>query len=143
MVVLVDTNVILDYLMMRGPFFEASFECIVRCASDEFDGYVALHSLPTIWYILRKSPEEERREMLEEVCGVLQVAGVSHEEVCRAIQMKDFKDFEDCLQDRCTKEVNAQYIITRNKADFAHSEVPALTPSEFLQLLKDVSMPHR
>ena len=43
---------------------------------------------------------------------MLRVAGIRHEEVCRAIQMSDFKDFEDCLQDRCAKEINAQYIIT-------------------------------
>lgn len=52
----------------------------------------------------------------------------------RAIKMAEFKDFEDCLQDRCAKSVNAEYIITRNVEDFSKSEIPAMLPEDFLKL---------
>ena len=45
--------------------------------------------------------------------------------------MEEFKDFEDCLQDECAKQVFADYIITRNIADFTTSEIPSLTPADF------------
>lgn len=49
--------------------------------------------------------------------------------------MAEFKDFEDCLQDRCAKSVNAEYIITRNVEDFSKSEVPAMLPEDFWELI--------
>ena len=137
MVVLVDTNVIIDYLASREPFYHASSEIITKCAQKDLVGYIAFHSIPNLWYILRKVPEDKRREWIIDVCNLLRVAGVSHEEVVKAIRMKDFKDFEDCLQDRCAIGVGAEYIITRNTEDFVGSEVQAVLPEDFLKILKE------
>ena len=62
-----------------------------------------------------------------DLCGFL-------EPVVKAIEMRKFKDFEDCLQDRCAKSVDAKYIITRNVADFSNSEVTAILPEDFLKI---------
>lgn len=70
-----------------------------------------------------------------DICGFLEVAGVSHDEVLRVIKMDKFIDFEDCLQDRCAKNVGAEYIITRNIDDFSESEVPAISPENFLKAI--------
>ena len=51
-----------------------------------------------------------------------------------AIKKSNFKDFEDCLQDKCAVGVNANYIITRNVDDFVGSEVPAILPEDFLKI---------
>lgn len=132
MVILVDTNVIIDFLTTREPYFDASSKVIAKCADGELTGYIAFHSIPNLWYILRKVPDEKRRKWLIDICEFLTVVGVNHDEVLRAIRMKDFKDFEDCLQDRCAKDIGAKYIITRNVADFINSEVPAMSPEDFL-----------
>lgn len=91
--------------------------------------------LPNLWYILRKVPAETRRSWLEKVCKILKVASASQEAVMKAIKMDNFKDFEDCLQDRCAEEVSANYIITRNTADFEASVVSAIEPDEWLKKL--------
>lgn len=132
MVILIDTNVIIDFLTTREPYFDASSKVIAKCANGELTGYIAFHSIPNLWYILRKVPDDMRRKWLIDICEFLTVVGVNHDEVLRAIRMKDFKDFEDCLQDRCAKNIGAKYIITRNVADFIHSEVPAVSPEDFL-----------
>lgn len=118
MVVLIDTNVIIDFLVAREPFYDSALHVMEKCASGEAEGYIAFHSLPNLWYILRKVPAETRRSWLEKVCKILKVASASQEAVMKAIKMDNFKDFEDCLQDRCAEEVSANYIITRNTADF-------------------------
>lgn len=135
MVVLVDTNVIIDFLITREPFYKASSRVITKCASKEVDGYIAFQSIPNLWYILRKIPEEKRRNWLSDICDFLRVEGVSHNDVVRAIKMEKFKDFEDCLQDRCAERIGADYIITRNVKDFAGSAVPAVSPEQFLEML--------
>lgn len=135
MVVLVDTNVVIDFLITREPFYKASSEVITKCASKELDGYIAVHSIPNLWYILRKIPEDKRRKWLSDICEFLQVGGVDHEDVSKAIRMMEFKDFEDCLQDRCAERIGAEYIITRNVKDFEGSVVPAISPEEFLKAI--------
>ena len=53
----------------------------------------------------------------------------------KAIKMTEFKDFEDCLQDRCAERIKAEYIIMRNTDDFEGSAVPAVVPEEFLEII--------
>lgn len=46
------------------------------------------------------------------------MGNIDHVNVKKALLREDFVDFEDCLQDECAKEINADYIITRNVQDF-------------------------
>ena len=55
-----------------------------------------------------------------------------------AIENQDFKDFEDCLQDECAREIDADYIITRNTGDFKVSKVPAIEPEQFVAKIQAV-----
>lgn len=136
MVILIDTNIALDFLTMRHPYYENARDVIRICAEDKVKGYIAFHSLPNIFYILRKSyPEADRREMLKKLCCVLQVTAASHDKVCEAINQTDFRDFEDCLQEKCAKEVLADYLVTRNLDDFKNSQMKAVLPQEFLQMM--------
>lgn len=135
MVVLIDTNILLDYILKREPFYEDAKKVMEICSSDMADGCIALHTVTTVWYLLRKLPEETKRAALKAVCELLQVVGTSHDEVLNAIESADFKDFEDCVQSKCAKTANAEHIITRNASDFEASEIPALTPQEFLALM--------
>lgn len=136
MVILIDTNVIIDFLIVREPYFASASEVITKCANREVKGYIAFHTIPNLWYILRKVPEEKRRKWLADICEFLQVTGAGHDEVLKAIKMKDFSDFEDCLQDRCAEGVGAEFIITRNAEDFTGSVVPAISPEDFLTTIR-------
>ena len=134
MVVLIDTNVALDFLTVRQPFYQSAKAILKACASDNVQGYIAFHSLPNIFYILRKSySDEDRRFMLEKLCLILRVTGASHERVCDAISRGEFSDFEDCLQDERAQEVSADYTATRNFDNLKCSSVKAIIPERFLQ----------
>lgn len=135
MIVLIDTNLILDVLEKRTPFYDASNAVLTYCAQNKADGYIALHSISNIYYILRKHySSEDRRRLLLGVLDFLHVAGAQHENVRNALKRNDFSDFEDCLQDECAKQINADYIVTRNVSDFTASNVPAVTPEELLKI---------
>ena len=139
MVVLIDTNIILDILQKRVPFYEYSYQVLSYCASGKIKGYIALHSISNIFYILRKYfSANDRRKLLIGVLEFLEIANVNREEVKRALLRNDFIDFEDCLQDECAKQVFADYIITRNTDDFLTSEIPAISPSDFLEEWKNM-----
>ena len=134
MLVLFDTNIILDILEKRLPFYDASKSVLESCISGDVTGYIALHSISNIFYILRKRySAADRRKLLLDILDLLQVAGADHDSVRKALQREDFSDFEDCLQDECAKQIHANYIITRNTDDFSNSNIPAITPSAFLE----------
>ena len=134
MVVLIDTNVVLDILEKRDPFYQSANDVLSMCAAKEIDGYIALHSISNIFYILRKHYSvENRRRLILGILDFLQVANASHENVRHALERNDFPDFEDCLQDECATQNCAEYIITRNIDDFSNSNIPAVTPSDFLE----------
>lgn len=135
MVILIDTNILLDYILKREPFYEDAKRVMEVCSTDKADGCIALHTVTTVWYLLRRFPEKTKREALKTVCEFLQVVGTSHDEVLNAINAVDFKDFEDCIQSKCAKSANAEYIITRNVSDFELSEIQAVTPQTFFASL--------
>lgn len=137
MVILIDTNILLNYLTSRpDPYLEQSVEIVRMCASEECTGYIAFHTLSTLWYVLRKWEDKERRQSLKAVCEIFSVASASQNEILEAIDNDRFADFEDCLQDKCAKEVGADYIVTCNVKDFNESEISAITPAQFLKLMK-------
>lgn len=142
MEVLIDTNVIIDYITKRisSPDLDASVRTVTLCGDEEIDGYVAFHSIPNIWFTLRSKSEDLRREWLKNICQLLTVAGASHENVIAAIENQDFKDFEDCLQDECAQTVKADYIVTWNIKDFDCAKTKVITPKEFVQLYSEDSL---
>jgi predicted nucleic acid-binding protein len=135
MVVLIDANVVLDYVASREPFYRDAYRVMELCASGKVKGYLAFHSVSIIWYTLRKfiPDNADRRQWMRKLLELLEVAGASHEAVLRAIDMEDFRDFEDCLQDRCAEAVGAEFIVTRNVKDFVCSTVKAVTPADFCE----------
>lgn len=135
MLILFDTNIILDILEKRQPFYEASRSVLEECISNDIRGCIALHSVSNIYYILRKRfSVSDRRKLLLDLLDLLQVAGTDHEHVKNALQRESFSDFEDCLQDECAKQIHADYIVTRNITDFSTSDIPTVTPEDMLKI---------
>lgn len=134
MTVLLDTNVLLDYLQARNDFQSAE-KIINLCADKKLTGFMAAHSVPDMYYILRKFfSDSDRREMILSLIDIVPVAEINHAKIATALANSNFSDFEDCLQDECAVAVFADYIISRNTQDFAQSKVPAITPDDFLAM---------
>ena len=134
--ILIDTNVLLDYLLIREPFCHDAKMIMQACTDNKIRGSIAAHSIPNLFYILRKDYEpEERRELLINICKIFDVVGINNDKIVSALKNKEFTDYEDCLQMECAKEYAAKYIITRNVPDFTASEIKAITPEEYVKLL--------
>ena len=133
--ILIDTNVLIDYLLEREPFFEDAKEVILSCADGKVKGCIAAHSIPNMFFILRKDySAKERREVLSNLCSIFDVEGIDKAKLLAGLSNEDFSDFEDCLQMECAKSYGADYIVTRNVSDYATSEVKAIEPKDYLKL---------
>lgn len=138
MKILVDTNVLMDFLTERTPFCEAADQVIKLCAEGKVTGYMAAHSISNLFYLLRKTHTvDERRDILLNMSTMLEIEGITRENVHDALRNTDFYDFEDCLQMECGRNKNIDFIVTRNTKDFIHSEIKAITPPEFLERVND------
>ena len=133
--ILIDTNVLLDYLLERDPFFEDAKKLILSCTEGDTKGCIAAHSISNMFFILRKDyTAGERREILSSLCTIFDVEGIDKAKLLAGLANEDFSDFEDCLQMECAKSYGAEYIITRNVADYSASDIKAILPSEYLEL---------
>jgi predicted nucleic acid-binding protein len=134
MVILIDANIILDHLIPRQPFADIANDILSLCVQQRCSGYIAVHSITNIFYILRKQfPTSEIKKMLIELCEFIEVAGIQKKQVIDALVNEDFDDLEDRLQVECARMINADFIITRDINDFSASPIPAILPEELLK----------
>ena len=127
--ILIDTNVIMNFITGRDDPYRSACERLMElCAQGRFVGYVAFHSLSTVWYVVRKrKSESEARFWLDQICNLM---------VVEAVNNRSFKDFEDCLQDECAVSVNANFIVTCNVKDFKCAKTEAITPDALVSILE-------
>ncbi|MEY8356230.1 PIN domain-containing protein [Lachnospiraceae bacterium 54-53] len=136
MVVLIDTNVVIDVLMKREPYAKEAQEILVKCATGDITGFLAAHSIPNLFYILRKDYSvEERRTFIKNLCAIFRISDLNGKKILAAAENETFSDFEDCLQVECAAEVMSDYIVTRNPSDFKNSRIKTIAPGELLSLL--------
>lgn len=134
--ILVDTNVLLDYLLCRSPYDQAAEQIIIACKQQRVSGCIAAHSISNMFFILRKAfSVAERRKLLLSICELFEVEGIDRGKIFHALADETFLDFEDCLQKECAVAFQADYIVTRNGADFKSSRIPCIEPLEFCKML--------
>lgn len=137
MLILIDTNVLLDVIARREPYIIFSEKVIDLCRQEIINGAIAGHSVLNAMYVLRKNfTLAERKEIFLSLCEFLYVESIDFGKIIQALKNDDFSDFEDCLQMQCALSLRADYIVTRNVKDFAASEIPAVTPEEFFNILE-------
>ena len=130
---------IFTYLTKREDPYLHECEVIIRlCAEGKIEGFIALHSLSIVWYLMRKYPEMDRMNCLAELSQILEMATPDMEMIREGLQEGLFTDFEDLLQDCCAQAVPADYLVTANVKDFKNGVVPAVTPVQLLQLVNSI-----
>ncbi len=137
--ILIDTNILINFITDRDdPYKHECNKLMELCAEGLFQGYIAFHSLSTIWYVIRRQKNEnEARFWLEKICDILTIASAPQNQIQEAVRNRSFRDFEDCLQDECAVHVNAQYIVTCNTKDFQSAKSHAITPDSCIKMLTD------
>lgn len=134
-VILIDLNVLLDVLYKREPFYELSARVLSVIESGQVIGFIASHSLPTLFYILKKDQAIKNVKMvISNLLQILKVASVDQDTIEKALRL-DYKDFEDAIQMSSALQCKADYLITRNTKDFEPPLIPVMQPVEFLAIV--------
>lgn len=132
--IFLDTNIVLDILLQRDPFYADAAAIWLKIESNELEALISLQSLGTIFYLLRKHMDTpSARKALQTICRVVNIADSPAQAGHMALQSTQ-PDFEDALQYAIAVLAKVECLITRNAADFPkRGKVPVLTPEEFLR----------
>lgn len=133
--VLVDLNVIIDVVQNRQPFYEASAGVVDAVARGEVVGWLAAHSVTTLFYVISRT--RNRETAVQAINGLLEALTVANvdDTVIREAVSLGWKDFEDAVQMASAGAEGVDYLITRNTKDFQSGPVPVIQPAAFLALL--------
>ena len=134
MIVLVDTNILLDVLARREPHYQASARVWTLAERGEIMAFISAISFNNIYYILRKAESKTTagnalkllRDVFESVAPDTKIINQAIDSEC--------EDFEDAIQFHSAVRIGAHILITRNPNDFPTSSVTIATPEEFLKI---------
>ena len=136
--ILLDTNVIVDFLQNREPWVKDAYELFAFVATDRVEGCVTAKELTDIHYLSRKSfpdnGDQHARAVLNDLLNLFVCLDTTAEDCKKALSAKG-PDYEDCLMAETALREKVSYIVTRNIQDYKNSPVPAITPAELNQKL--------
>ena len=135
MKLMIDTNILLDVLIHREPFFDDSKAVLKLCEDHEVTGFVSASAVTDIFYITRKAlgSLEDTYRVISNILNIVKILTVTNDDVVSAFQARA-KDFEDCLMATCAKSNKCDGIVTRNKKDFSGFGITLYSPEEVLLL---------
>jgi len=134
--ILFDTNIILDILLKREPFFKPAALLLSKVEKGEIVGVACATAFTTVYYLLRKQFNHQKaKEYINLLLRLLDVAAVNRIVIETAENLRNFKDFEDAVVYAAALHSNCNCIVTRNIKDFPESEIPVLLPEEVIKIL--------
>jgi len=134
--IFLDTNIILDLLAYRMPFYTDAAELFSLADKKKLTLSISSLCLADIHYILsKKNPGMEVRKILRNFKVLVNVLSLDDKITDLALN-SEFRDFEDAIQYYTAIENEQELIITRNQADFKDSKLPIMTAGEFLKSIK-------
>ena len=128
--IMLDTNVILDILEKREPYFADSYLVLLNALENGDLCMMPVSATTDVAYILRKTGDV-KGTLLKLSC-MLHLTDVTTDDFTEAAR-STMPDFEDALLAACARRNKADYIVSRNVKDFADSPVRTLTPKQFLK----------
>jgi predicted nucleic acid-binding protein len=136
MVILIDSNVVLDFMLKNEDFCEAAEDVLVLTESGEIEGYVSASAVTDIFYVARKALGDKTKalNLIRNLLAIVHVAAVDEGVIHSAMDL-DWGDFEDAVQYSAGARLNVEYIVTRDLKGFAESGIKTVTPRDLLMLL--------
>lgn len=131
--IVVDTNVVMDILIKREPFFQASYDAIRHAVEQGFECLVSASAITDIFYLLRREMKDaaQVRQSLERLLTLFDVADVLGMDIQTALS-SDMNDFEDAVIHAVAMRYGADAILTRNARDFRNASMDVCCPAVFL-----------
>ncbi|HSP43100.1 MAG TPA: PIN domain-containing protein [Luteolibacter sp.] len=129
-----DTNVLLDVLEERAPWFPESAACLALARKGSCVGALSAISLSDIAYIQRKTDSDTIYDVFTRLLEFLEIAPLDDTGVRKAIGRR-LPDIEDGFQLESAVHWQASHLITRNTKDFPSDRpLAVVSPADYLEM---------
>ena len=132
--IFIDTDIILDVILEREPFFSDSQKLLSLVEGNYFQGFTSSLVIANCYYII--SSNRDNRTALKTVSklrSILKVLPLTDKEIGEALN-SSIKDFEDGIQYFIAINSKISNLITRNISDYKALDINILSPKDFLNL---------
>lgn len=130
---LIDTNVVLDLLAKREPFYKSAAQIFSLADKNKLKLSISPLTFANTNYVLsRLKSASQAIEVLRQFRVLVKILSLTDKIIDLALNDSKFKDFEDGLQYYSAIENNQDFIITRDLKDFKESKIPVMTPEEYI-----------
>ncbi|WP_248921425.1 type II toxin-antitoxin system VapC family toxin [Olsenella intestinalis] len=140
--VMVDSNILVDYLAEREPFCDAARKLLVFADMGDYRLWASSSQITGVYNILSNggaaSHAPAARRSLASLRGIVRICPVGEDEVEWALDSR-WSDFEDALVYQAATSVGARCIVTRNECDFALSSIPVFDCDGFFKWMEEKS----
>ena len=130
--VYLDTNVMLDLLGEREPFYNSIAQIATLADQKKLQIVVSPISFATVNYFLSKFEGISAAKDKLRKFKVLSEISIIDETIIEKGLNSNFEDFEDSLQYFCAVDAECTVILTRNAKDFKHALLPVMSAEEFI-----------
>lgn len=132
----IDTNVMLDFLGEREPFYIASAKIATLADKGKIEMVASALSYATVSYFLTKFEGiDKTKDKLRKFKVISEICELDGKIIEKGLN-SNFSDYEDSLQYFSALRKECDIIITRNAKDFKLASISVMTPDEFLNSLK-------
>jgi len=134
--IFIDTDVIIDFLIDREPHSREAAIIFTLIEQKKLKGYVSSLTFSNLYYVLRKIESHNKViAKLDSISRLLTILKVDQQTIMYAIA-SGFPDFEDSIQYNCALDYKKiDVLITRNIKDYKGSEIPLMTPADYLKMV--------
>lgn len=137
MKVLFDTCTVID-ILGKTDYFADAYAAYDIALFKKMDVCISASSTTDIVYLLHSrsfASKKEAREAALHLDALFDILDNTASD-CKLAAASSMSDYEDALIAHAAERQGVDFIVTRNKKDFALSPVPALTPAEFVAIYK-------
>ena len=130
--VFVDTDIVLDLLMQRQPFYTHAARLFTLADNGKIKINISAVCFNNLNYLLAKQYDRiGSKKLLVQFKKLVNVLAVDDEIIDEAL-ISPFPDFEDAIQYHTAIRNKIPVIITRNLRDYKKSEIPVITAEMYI-----------
>jgi predicted nucleic acid-binding protein len=135
--VFIDSDIILDLLMKRDPYYNSSIKLFNLIENKKIEGFVSPLIFSNLFYIIRKLENREKAiNSLKKLKILVRILPVDEKVIDLALS-SNLKDFEDAIQYYTALKNGINNLITRNTKDYKLVKINLFTADEYVKIFED------